>query len=88
MDGSPECPRSALGCYACCITTTVSDAMVPMYAAYEATHGDNSETGTSTETTCSYLLVGCLPCFYFQPCQIAAEVHAETEARKTGLSLL
>ena len=69
-----ECPRSLLGCCACCVTMAASDGMVPMLAAYEATHANDEATTTDRET-CTYITIGCLPCVYFQSCQIAAEIR-------------
>ena len=69
-----EMPQTIMGRYACCCmsVTEAGDAMVPFFAAYEATHTGSKK---QTKNTCSYLVVGALPCLYCQPCQIAAELH-------------
>ena len=79
-----ECPRTCLGCYLCwCMSTTqAGDANVPLLAAYLPTHND-AKVATCT-TIASYLFVGCLPCVYFQPCQIASQLQRRSSSTKTA----
>lgn len=68
----PEWPQSFLGFTNCLYW--------PNLAAYEATH-DDPDAATSGDM-CVYCAMGLMPCFYFQPCQIAGEIGftAETQS--------